>query len=75
VATKNPTHCYDLHATVLHLLGIGHEKLIFRHNGIELQSNLSIPAGTGNSEVLWKTQDRNSLKSSLTALDALPKLR
>ena len=26
-----PTH--DLHATVLHLLGIDHEKLTFRHNG------------------------------------------
>jgi hypothetical protein len=30
-----PTYCYDLHATVLHLLGIDHEKLTFRHNGID----------------------------------------
>ena len=29
-----PTYCYDLHATILHLLGIDHEKLTFRHNGI-----------------------------------------
>ena len=29
------TYCYDLHATVLHLLGINHEKLTFRHNGID----------------------------------------
>jgi hypothetical protein len=28
-----PTYCYDLHATILHLLGIDHEKLTFRHNG------------------------------------------
>jgi hypothetical protein len=28
-----PTYCYDLHATVLHLLGIDHTKLTFRHNG------------------------------------------
>jgi hypothetical protein len=28
-----PTWCYDLHATVLHLLGIDHERLTFRHNG------------------------------------------
>jgi hypothetical protein len=28
-----PVWCYDLHATVLHLLGIDHEKLTFRHNG------------------------------------------
>ncbi len=34
-AVKDPTYCYDLHATILHLLGIDHEKLIFRHNGID----------------------------------------
>jgi hypothetical protein len=34
-AVKNVTYCYDLHATVLHLLGIDHEKLTFRHNGID----------------------------------------
>ncbi len=28
-----PTYCYDLHATILHLLGIDHERLSFRHNG------------------------------------------
>lgn len=30
-----PTYCYDVHATILHLLGIDHERLTFRHNGIE----------------------------------------
>jgi hypothetical protein len=34
-AVVNPTYCYDLHATVLHLLGINHERLTFRHNGID----------------------------------------
>ncbi len=34
-AVKNVTYCYDVHATVLHLLGIDHEKLTFRHNGID----------------------------------------
>jgi uncharacterized protein (DUF1501 family) len=29
------TYCYDLHATILHLLGINHEKLTFRHDGID----------------------------------------
>jgi hypothetical protein len=28
-----PTYCYDLHATILHLLGIDHTRLTFRHNG------------------------------------------
>ena len=30
-----PTYCYDVHATVLHLLGINHEKLTFRRDGID----------------------------------------
>jgi hypothetical protein len=33
-AVTDKTYCYDLHATVLHLLGIDHERLTFRHNGI-----------------------------------------
>jgi hypothetical protein len=32
-ALNNPTDGYDLHATILHLLGINHEKLTFRNNG------------------------------------------
>jgi hypothetical protein len=32
---KNPTEVYDVHATVLHLLGIDHERLTVRHNGID----------------------------------------
>jgi hypothetical protein len=34
-AIENVTYCYDLHATVLHLLGIDHARLTFRHNGID----------------------------------------
>ena len=34
-ASSNPTYCYDIHATVLHLLGIDHTRLTFRHNGID----------------------------------------
>jgi len=30
-----PTYCYDIHATVLRLLGIEHTQLTFRHNGID----------------------------------------
>lgn len=32
---EKPTYCYDVHATLLHLLGLDHERLTFRHNGIE----------------------------------------
>ncbi len=34
-AVVDPSYCYDLHATVLHLLGIDHERLTFRHNGLD----------------------------------------
>src|SRR3954447_18175425 len=34
-AAEGRTYCYDLHATVLHLLGIDHERLTFRHDGID----------------------------------------
>ena len=34
-AAENPTTIYDLHATVLHLLGLDHERLSFYHNGVE----------------------------------------
>jgi len=30
-----PNYSYDIHATVLHLLGLDHEKLTYRHNGID----------------------------------------
>jgi uncharacterized protein (DUF1501 family) len=33
-AANNVTTCYDFHASILHLLGIDHEKLTFYHNGI-----------------------------------------
>jgi hypothetical protein len=34
-AVENPTWCYDLHATILHLLGIDHTQLTVRQNGID----------------------------------------
>lgn len=33
-AAENPVAWHDFHATVLHLLGLNHEKLTFYHNGI-----------------------------------------
>ena len=34
-AIKDVTTSYDFHATILHLLGINHEQLTFRHSGID----------------------------------------
>ena len=32
-AVENPVHVHDLHATILHLMGIDHEKLTYRYSG------------------------------------------
>jgi hypothetical protein len=34
-SVENPVYWHDFHATVLHLLGIDHERLTYYHNGIE----------------------------------------
>ena len=30
---RDPVHVHDLHATILHLLGIDHERLTFKYQG------------------------------------------
>ena len=32
-ALENRVHVHDLHATVLHLMGLDHEKLTYRYSG------------------------------------------
>jgi hypothetical protein len=32
-AVDERTHAHDIHATILHLLGLDHIRLTFRHNG------------------------------------------
>jgi hypothetical protein len=32
---EGKTYCYDLHATILHLMGIDHTKLVVRHDGTD----------------------------------------
>ena len=34
-AVEQPVYCYDVHATMLYLLGIDHTRLTWRHNGID----------------------------------------
>jgi arylsulfatase A-like enzyme len=34
-AVEDPVTLYDFHATILHLLGLDHERLTFYHNGIK----------------------------------------
>jgi uncharacterized protein (DUF1501 family) len=34
-AVENPVHWHDYHATVLHLLGVDHQRLTYYHNGIQ----------------------------------------
>lgn len=37
VATENPVHVRDLHATALHLLGIDHEKFTVKYQGLDMK--------------------------------------
>ncbi|MEC8306121.1 MAG: DUF1501 domain-containing protein, partial [Planctomycetota bacterium] len=32
-AVENKVHVHDLHATILHLMGLDHEKLTYRYSG------------------------------------------
>src|SRR5262249_30410487 len=32
-AAERPMHVHDLHATILHLMGINHERLTYRYSG------------------------------------------
>jgi hypothetical protein len=34
-AAEGKAYCYDLHATILHLMGIDHTKLVVRHDGTD----------------------------------------
>jgi uncharacterized protein (DUF1501 family) len=36
-AIENPVHVHDIHATILHQLGIDHEKLTFRSQGLDFR--------------------------------------
>ncbi|MFO0808396.1 MAG: DUF1501 domain-containing protein [Gemmataceae bacterium] len=49
-AVENKVHMHDLHATILHLLGLDHERLTFRHAGRDFR--LTDVAGRVVREVL-----------------------
>jgi hypothetical protein len=49
-AAENKVHVHDLHATILHLLGLDHEKLTYLHNGRE--ERLTDVAGRVVNEIL-----------------------
>ena len=34
-AQQDPVHVRELHATILHLLGLDHDRLTFRRNGLD----------------------------------------
>lgn len=41
---KDPVHVRDLHATILHLLGIDHERLSFKFQGLDQRLTGVVPA-------------------------------
>jgi hypothetical protein len=49
-AVENPVHVHDLHATILHLMGIDHTKLTYRYSGRDFR--LTDVAGRVITEIL-----------------------
>jgi hypothetical protein len=49
-AAENPVHIHDLHATMLHLLGVDHERLTYRYQGRDFR--LTDVAGTAVRDIL-----------------------
>ena len=47
---KNPVHVHDFHATILHLMGLNHERLTYRHSGRDYR--LTDVAGRVVNEIL-----------------------
>jgi hypothetical protein len=43
-AAKDPVHVRDLHATLLHILGMNHEELSYFHNGLDERLTGTTPA-------------------------------
>jgi len=49
-AVENPMHVHDLHATILHLLGLDHERLTYHYAGRDMR--LTDVTGTVHKEIL-----------------------
>jgi hypothetical protein len=49
-AVENKMHIHDLHATILHLLGLDHLKLTYRHAGRDFR--LTDVAGNVHKEIM-----------------------
>jgi uncharacterized protein (DUF1501 family) len=47
---ENPVHVHDLHATILHLLGLNHEKLTYRYAGRDFR--LTDVSGRAVTEIM-----------------------
>jgi hypothetical protein len=41
---KNPVHIRDLHATILHQLGLDHERMTFKFQGLDQRLTGVLPA-------------------------------
>jgi uncharacterized protein (DUF1501 family) len=50
-AVENPVHVRDIHATLLHQLGINHERLTFRSQGLDFRLTGVLPARVVNEIV------------------------
>ena len=66
----DPVTTYDLHATILHLLGVDHERLTFYHNGI--QRRLTNVHGHVVHGLMAVSESRSSAEKSRHPAGQLP---
>ena len=72
-AVHNRTHVHDPHATMLHLVGIDHEKLTYRHSGRDFRLtdvHGKVISGSGLIDELMQTMSHLFIHSNLYAFSA-----
>jgi hypothetical protein len=62
-AVENKVHVHDLHATILHLLGLDHEKLTYRYAGrdfrlTEVYGNVVLRRGVKLAALMFRSRGR-----------------
>ena len=56
---ESPVHMHDLHATLLHLLGVDHERLTYRHAGRDFRRRMSTETSCTKSSLSWGSASSN----------------
>ena len=74
-AIEKPVHVHDLHATILHLLGIDHTKLTYRYSGRDFRlTDVSGRCCTTSSRNAWSGRTGRSGRSGRAGGLGIPRI-